>query len=151
MAAIGGSIGIAVIAFMLRWALKELRKLPTVRMLLMLIAGIGLSFALGSMILGVYGWIASTSGSALPGPVAGAIVALPIGGALITLVFFLVHLHPKERPDERTEKFALALPVLLLFIGGTLGAYTGDLRSSIQDTTAQMLTRFTPNQHAQGK
>jgi MFS family permease len=151
MAAIGGSMGIAVIAFMLRWALKELRKLPTVRMLLMLITGVGLSYALGSIILGIYGWIAAASGGALPGPIAGAIVALPIGGALVALVFFLVHLHPREKPDERTEKFALALPVLLLFIGGTLGAYTGDLRSNLQDTTSEMLTRFTPNQHAQGK
>lgn len=145
MAAIGGSIGLALIAFMIRWAFKYLNILPTCRMLLMFVVGCGLSFALGSVFLAVYGWFTDTGGSVLPGQVAGVLIALPLGAAAIATIFFVFFLKPGNRPDKLAENFALALPVLLLFVGGTYGAFAGDLRSNVKDTTGQMLSSFMAN------
>lgn len=147
---VGAAAAVAVVFGLVWWALNSLRILPTVRMLLMFIVGCGVSYAFGSLALSVFGMATGLSGRALPPAWAAGIAAIPLGLGLAALIYFVFHLHPKNRPDKRAEYFALALPILALFLGGTLGAATGNLRSSVGQTAGQMKASLVGN-HATTK
>jgi heme/copper-type cytochrome/quinol oxidase subunit 4 len=140
--------GVATFFGLVWWGLNSLRILPTVRMLLMFVVGCGVSYAVGSLVLRAFGVITGMTG-ALPAWVNGAIVVVPAGLAAVAVIYLVYHLHPKNRPDKRAEYFALSLPVLALFIGGTLGAATGTLRNSIGDTASQMKAGLVGNSTSQ--
>jgi hypothetical protein len=147
---VGAAAAVAVVFGLAWWALNSLRILPTVRMLLMFVVGCGVSYAFGSLALKAFGMVTGLTGSALPPAWAAGIAAIPLGLAVVALIYFVFHLHPKNKPDKRAEYFALALPVLALFIGGTLGAATGTLRSSVGSTASQMKASLVGNSSASG-
>jgi hypothetical protein len=116
-------------AWALRWALAQKRLMPTVRVLLMFVLGCCISAAFAVWIVRLFSWASSMWEGSVSREVAGLIIAVPGAVVVISAVFTVWALKPKNRPEPRDEIAALVLPIaLLLGVTGALGAVGDTIR-----------------------
>ncbi|WP_242890878.1 hypothetical protein [Actinomadura litoris] len=126
------------LAFAIRWALAEKSILPTVRLLMMLTVGVCASVAFGAWVVRGFALL-HDAGEDLPGGIAGLIVAIPAMAVLISGIFTLHSLHPRNRPQMRDEWAAFILPLAFVVgVGGALGAVGDALIDGGSDMAVNM-------------
>ncbi|MFI0406533.1 hypothetical protein [Actinomadura sp. 3N508] len=138
LVAVGTTAGTATagaMAYSIRWALTQKRILPTVRLVMMLAVGACASVAFGTWIVQGFALLRRFGSDNLSEGTAGLIIAIPAVAVLITGIFTVHSLHPKNKPQPRDEWAAFILPLAFVVgIGGALGA-VGD---SLVDGTSDM-------------
>jgi hypothetical protein len=102
------------------WALAHVRRLPTVRMLLALLAGIAGAILVSSWITAASAWYGRLV-SGLPAPWPVVLTAAPVAVFAAALVLMLIGAHPQEKPDHAAEMLAVSACAVLLFISGSAG------------------------------
>ncbi len=106
-------------AFGAWWALRHFGKLPTVRMVLAVIAGWGATVLVGSYVNQFFGWLQTEAGHYLHGRWAELVPALPVAALLFVGVLVIVSAHPRNAPDRTAEFLAVGLAVLLFAVAGS--------------------------------
>ncbi|MGI5201588.1 hypothetical protein ACQEU6_08410 [Spirillospora sp. CA-108201] len=126
-------------AYAIRWALAEKRILPTVRMLMMLMTGSCTAVAFGTWVVMAFGLLRRFGSDNLSLGTAAIIVALPAVAVLISGIFVLHSLHPKNKPAPRDEWAAFVLPLAFVVgFGGALGAVGDSLTHGASDMAVNM-------------
>ncbi|WP_141575758.1 hypothetical protein [Actinomadura sp. WMMA1423] len=134
-----GAATAAVMAYAIRWALAEKRILPTVRMLMMLLAGACAAVAFGTWVVMAFGLLRRFGSDNLSDGTAAIIVAFPAVAVLISGIFVAHSLHPKNKPATRDEWAAFILPLAFVMgIGGALGAVGDSLTHGASDMAVNM-------------
>lgn len=134
-----GAATAGAMAFAVRWALAEKRILPTVRMVMMLLVGACAAVAFGSWVVMAFGLLRRFGSDNLSDGTAGLIVAIPAVTVLISGIFVLHSLHPRNKPQVRDEWAAFILPLAFVVgIGGALGAVGDSLIDGTSDMAVNM-------------
>lgn len=131
---IGASVIVLTLAAMFLW----LNIMPKITALLVLAGGTGLTAGLVGQFYQQSGdWATSTAGS-LTAAGFGASAAGVFG--LAALVLFIHDLWPKHSAGRRTAAAALALPVTVGAIGGTVGGTAMSVLQQYESGVGTMLT-----------
>jgi hypothetical protein len=102
------------------WALAHVRRLPTVRMLLALLAGIAGAIIISSWITAASAWYGHLVGG-LPSPWPVILDTFPVAVFAAAVVLMLIGAHPREAPDHAAEILAVCACAVLLFVSGSAG------------------------------
>lgn len=138
-----GAATTGAMAFSIRWALAQKRILPTVRLVMMLTVGICASVAFGTWVVQGFALLREFGGDNLTEGTAGLIVAIPAVAVLISGIFTLHSLHPKNKPQVRDEWAAFILPLAFVVgIGGALGAVGNSLIDGGSDMAVNIAVRM---------
>jgi len=116
-----GPIGIAAAALGVWWALRKKKKLPTVRLVLGIVVGWGITVIAGAQLIKAAAWLQSEASAHLPGNWPLLVPALFIALTAAFVVTLMINFHPSEKPDRSAEYMAIAVVVLVLLVGGSLG------------------------------
>jgi len=116
-----GPIGLAAAALGVWWALRKENKLPTVRLALGIIVGWGITVIAGAQLVQGAAWMQAQASAHLPGNWPLLVPALFIAVTAGFIVILMIGFHPKEKPDRSAEYMAIAVVVLVLLVGGSLG------------------------------
>lgn len=116
-----GPIGIAAAALGVWWALRKKNKLPTFRMALGIVVGWGITVIAGAQLVKAAGWLQGEASAHLPGNWPLLVPALFIALTAGFIVILMISFHPREKPDRSAEYMAIAVVVLVLLVGGSLG------------------------------
>lgn len=142
VAGVTGAAGIAgTLAYAIRWALKQKNVMPTTRVVLMFIAGCCVSVAFGVWIVKMFAAMSGMWQNSVSPSIAWFVLAIPGAIALISLIFFGWALHKSHRPEPRDEWAGFILPVVLVLgIGGALGAVGDSIRVGTKDAAVAVTT-----------
>lgn len=114
-----GPLAAGAVAAGLWWALRRLKKLPTVRVVLAGLAGLGIAVIGGHLLESGIGWVYRVT-SAHFGNWALLIPALVVALFFFALMITVGSLHPKTSPDKLAEWLAVITVVFLFTFGGTI-------------------------------
>ena len=102
------------------WALAHARKLPTIRMLLALVAGTAGAIVASSWITSASAWFGREV-AGLPSPWPTLLTVAPFAVFAAAAALLMIGSHPKETPDHTAEILAVCACAVLLFASGASG------------------------------
>jgi hypothetical protein len=130
-----------LVAWGLHWALKQKRLAPTVRVLLSFAISCCISAAFGVWIVKGFAWASTMWEGSVSKELAGLIIAVPGTAVVVSTIFFLWALKPKNRPEPRDEIAAFVLPLaLVLGLGGALVTVGDTIRVGTANATVSAAT-----------